>query len=207
MSPAQAYSQAIDLAHQVRNEYGISGPCLKLSQLRAIYKDKGISLTYWQHKMKKLRGAYMNDDLGASVMVYKGLPNDPKIFTLAHELKHHLLDSEACSTVDNSSDVREIAAEVFAAELLLPENLFVQELENRGVTLQEQADIAAVQVAIIKMKRETGTTLSYQGLAKRAGRLKYADVGDLTATKWKVMEESLYGVPFYKRRQSVYVSF
>lgn len=200
MNPTRAYAEAKALAYSVRDEYGIKGPCLKLSQMREIYRDKGIKLTYWTHKLRKLRGAYISDDLGASVMVFKGLPNDPKVFTLAHELKHHLMDSEACSTVESGVATREIAAEVFAAELLFPEDLFVEELANRGVRLSKREDLETVQLAIIKMKRETCTTLSYLGLAKRAERLRYADGGYLVGTKWKKLEEAQYGVPFYRRQ-------
>jgi len=200
MTPAQSYAEARDLAQTVRNDYGIEGACVKISQLRAIYKDKGIKLTYWPYKLRKLRGAYISDDLGASVMVFKGLPNDPKAFTLAHELKHHLLDSESCSTVDNGSDVREIAAEVFAAELLFPEGLFVAELAKRGVNRGQREPLDAVQLAIIGTKRDTGTTLSYQGMAKRAERLGYANRGELVSTRWKKLEEQHFGVPFYRQR-------
>jgi Zn-dependent peptidase ImmA (M78 family) len=200
MTPVQAYAEARELAQTVRNDYGIEGPCVKISQLRAIYKDKGIKLTYWPHKLRKLRGAYISDDLGASVMVFKGLPDDPKAFTLAHELKHHLLDSEACSTVESGSASREIAAEVFAAELLFPEELFVQELATRGVSRGHREPLETVQLAIIQTKRDTGTTLSYLGMAKRAERLRYAESGYLVGTKWKKLEEAHFGVPFYRRR-------
>lgn len=200
MTPAQSYAEAKELAQTVRSNYGIEGPCVKISQLRAIYKDKGIKLTYWPYKLRKLRGAYISDDLGASVMVFKGLPNDPKAFTLAHELKHHLLDSESCSTVDNGSEIREIAAEVFAAELLFPEELFIAELAKRGLIRRKREPLETVQLAIIGAKRDTGTTLSYLGMAKRAERLGYAERGELVGTRWKKLEEQHFGVPFYKQR-------
>lgn len=134
-------------------------------------------------------------------MVFKDLPNDPKIFTLAHELKHHLLDSDSCTTVDGSTAIREISAEVFAAELLLPEKLFIDELFLRRVSRNKKEDLTTVQLAIIKMKRETKTTLSYLGLAKRAERLRYAEKGQLIGTKWKKLEEAYFGKPFYIHSQ------
>jgi Zn-dependent peptidase ImmA (M78 family) len=200
MDAGQAYAEAKAQALKIREAYGVSSPSLKLRKMRDIYKDQGIDLIYWPVKLKVVRGAYICDEDGPTVMVYKDLPTDPKMFTLAHELKHHLIDNGACRTVDNGKDVREIAAEVFAAELLLPETIFIQELGQRGVSLRQPAGLETVRQAIIKMKRETGTTLSYMGLSKRGERLGYAQRGELLGTKWKKLEEAYYGVPFYKRR-------
>lgn len=199
MTPAQAYAEVRILAQTVRDKYGIEGPCLKISKLRAIYKDQDIKLVYWPYKLRKLRGAYIADDLGATVMVFKDLPDDPKAFTLAHELKHHLIDRASCSTTDGGSSIREIAAEVFAAELLFPEALFIQELATRGLCHGRRASLDSTQLAIIQTKRDTGTTLSYLGMAKRAERLGYAERGSLTSTKWKKLEELHFGVPSFRR--------
>jgi hypothetical protein len=200
MDAGQAYAGAIAQARKVREHYGVEGPCLKLRKMRDIYKDQGIDLIYWPVKLKTLRGAYICDEDGPTVMVYKDLPMDPKMFTLAHELKHHLIDNGACRTVDNGKDVREIAAEVFAAELLLPEAIFIEELGQRGIVFRQPSGLGTVQQAIIKMKRETGTTLSYTGLSKRGERLGYAQKGELLGTKWKKLEEAYYGIPFYRQR-------
>ena len=204
MSRSQTYARAKAEALQVRETYGIDGPSLKLQQMRRIYKDQGIDLIYWPVKLRVLRGVYICDEDGPTVMVYKKLPDDPKLFTLAHELKHHLIDNGACSTIDNSSDVREIAAEVFAAELLLPEAIFIQELDQRGVSPHQPGVLETVRRAIIDLKRETGTTLSYAGLSKRGERLGYAATGSLIQTKWKKLEESYYGKPFRRQKYANY---
>jgi IrrE N-terminal-like domain len=193
------YEAARLLAYETREKYGLTGPCVKLSQLKAIYKKLGVKVTYWPYKFSVLRGIYINDDLGPTVMVFKGLPDDPKIFTLGHELKHHLVDNGVCSTIDNDTTLREVAAEVFAAELLLPEELFTSGLEERGVKPGENT-LIEVRHALVRLKKDTGTTLSYTGLAKRADRLGYVSSGALIGTKWKKLEEELYGLPFYKRR-------
>lgn len=199
MTDRHPYEAARLLAYETREKYGLIGPCVKLSQLRAIYKQLGIKVTYWPYKFSVLRGIYINDDLGPTVMVFKGLPDDPKIFTLGHELKHHLVDNGVCSTTDNDSALREVAAEIFAAELLLPEELFTSGLEKLGV-IPSNNTLLEVQHAIVRFKKSTGTTLSYTGLAKRSERLGYVSPGMLVGTKWKKLEEELYGVPFYKRR-------
>jgi hypothetical protein len=200
MTPAEAYHAAQARAQQVRSDYNITGPCLKLKQMRDLYKAHGIELVYWPVKLKVLRGVYINDEDGPTVMVYKKLPDDPKLFTLGHELKHHLLDNGACSTVDGDSAIREIAAEVFAAELLLPEALFIDELTQRSISRGRQSPLEDVKLGILNLKRDTGTTLSYTGLAKRAERLGYADKGTLTTVQWKKLEIAQFGIPFYQRR-------
>jgi hypothetical protein len=49
---------------------------------------------------------------------------------------------------------------------------------------------------LVRLKHETRTTLSYQGLKKRAERLKLAPPGALTKTQFVELEEQLYGKPF-----------
>jgi hypothetical protein len=204
MTPAEAYHAAQARAQQVRSDHNITGPCLKLRQMRALYKAHGIDLIYWDVKLKVLRGVYINDEDGPTVMVYKGLPDDPKLFTLAHELKHHLIDNGACSTVDGDSATREIAAEVFAAELLLPESVFISEMTQRSMVRGGQSAIEDVKLAILNLKRDTSTTLSYTGLAKRAERLGYASKGTLTTVRWKKLEIAHFGVPFYQQKTRFY---
>src|ERR1035438_9542207 len=102
------------LAGQVRSQYGRQTPRVLKSDLRRIYKDQGIHIDLWPYKLRKLRGAYFNDAQGASVMLARGLPDDPIIFTMGHELKHHLVDRESlvalCDPSNQSAEI-EIGAE------------------------------------------------------------------------------------------------
>ncbi len=130
-------------------------------------------------------------------MLAKGLPNDPAIFTMGHELKHHLVDREnivsLCDPSNQSAEV-EIGAEVFAAELIYPEQMFRENLLSMGVTVG-----SCTPQQLVTLKRETQTTLSYAGLAKRAEFLSFAPQNSLGKIAWKKLEESIYGVPFYKQ--------
>jgi Zn-dependent peptidase ImmA (M78 family) len=153
----------------------------------------------WPYKLKKLRGAYFNDENGASVMLAKGLPDDPMIFTMGHELKHHLVDRESivslCDLSNQSAEI-EIGAEIFAAELIYPEQMFHDHLLGLGVTMMG----SCTPEHLVTLKHETRTTLSYAGLAKRAEFLGFAPPDSLGKIAWKKLEESIYGVPFYKQR-------
>lgn len=198
MSRAEHYRQMRLLAGQVREQYGLHTPRVLKSDLRRIYKDQGIKIDLWPYKMKKLRGAYFYDEDGASVMLAKGLPNDPMIFTMGHELKHHLADRDnivsLCDPSSQSTEI-EIGAEIFAAELIFPEQMFRDLLAAMGVTRG-----SCTAQHLVKLKRETQTTLSYAGLAKRAEFLELAPQKSLAKVAWKKLEESIYGVPFYKQR-------
>src|SRR5947209_10023551 len=95
MNRHEYYEQMKDLARRIRTDNGLDSPRVLRSHLRAIYRSHGIAIDLWPAKFRKLRGAYFNDDAGPTVMLARGLPEDPMVFTMAHELKHHLVDSEA----------------------------------------------------------------------------------------------------------------
>jgi hypothetical protein len=71
----------------VRARFGLTSPRVLRSDLRRIYRAEGIQIDLWPHKLRKLRGAYINDEFGPTVMLAKGLPQDPMVFTMGHELK------------------------------------------------------------------------------------------------------------------------
>lgn len=195
MSRSEYYHDMKDLARKVRAEYGLASCRVQKSDLRRIYKAEGVRIDIWPYKLKEVRGAYFRDTLGPTVMVAK-LPTDPFVFTLAHELKHHLFDHGValppCGARNQSEHV-EIGAEIFAAELLFPEADFSRMMSGLGV-----GKGSCKPAHIIEIKRRTGTTLSYLGLVKRAEFLGLAVSGSLPRSGWKMLEEKMYGVPFYK---------
>jgi len=185
------------IARETRAKYGLLTPRVLRSDLRRVYRDQKIRIDLWPHKLRQLRGAYFSDEMGPSVMLSKGLPEDPMVFTMAHELKHHLVDRElAVSYCDpsNASEPIEIGAEIFAAELIFPEHDFANALKSMGIQPG-----ACTPNVLVRLKRETRTTLSYAALVKRATFSGFAAEGSLKGVKWKKLEEEIYGVPFYKR--------
>lgn len=201
MLRSQYYETLKKLARETRAEYGLTSSRVLRSDLRRIYRDQGIRIDLWDHKFTKLRGAYFNDDLGPTVMLCKGLPEDPIVFTMGHELKHHLSDSElSLSYCDssNQSEPIEIGAEVFAAELIYPEEVFADDLLAMGVSIGGCTQ-GCTPETIVRLKHHTRTTLSYAGLVKRAEFLGFASDGVLLGVKWKKLEESIFGPPLYKQ--------
>jgi len=205
MSRFQYYEELKNLAHDMRKAYSISTPRVLRSDMRRIYRSHGIRIDLWPYTLRNLRGAYFNDDLGPSVMIRRSLPQDPMIFTLAHELKHHLVDRDAGPSfcdASNQDQAIEIGAEVFAAEMIYPDDDYVAWMTAEGIMrLQCQPE------DLVRMKNHTRTTLSYAGLVKKAEFLGYARPGAFSKLKWKKLEEQIFGEPFYKkllRRQSSY---
>jgi Zn-dependent peptidase ImmA (M78 family) len=202
MSRSEYYAWLKELARTTRARFGLTSPRVLRSDLRRIYSVEGIRIDLWPYKLRKLRGAYLNDELGPTVMLAKGLPQDPMVFTMGHELKHHLTDSGLSLSycdASNQSDPIEIGAELFAAELIYPDDDFRSDLEE-----MKTAPGQCTPEVLVKLKHETRTTLSYAGLAKRAEFMGFAVEGSLDKVKWKKIEEDMYGEPIYKwlrRRQ------
>ncbi len=197
MSRFAYYQEMKALARQVRAAHDLTTPRVLRSDLRRIYKHHGIRIDMWPHRFKRLRGAYFFDDLGATVMLVRGLPPDPMVFTMGHELKHHLADRGTGLTycdASNENEPIEIGAEVFAAELIFPEQDFIDRLGQMGVA---RGSCSAED--LVRLKRQTGTTLSYAGLAKRAEFLGFATAGSLARVRWKKLEEQMFGEPLYKQ--------
>lgn len=199
MNRFQYYQEMKGLARQVRAAHRLETPRVLRSDLRRIYREYQIRIDPWPYKLKHLRGAYFHDQIGTAVMIADHLPPEPRIFTLAHELKHHLVDRDlslAYCSASNESEQVEIGAEVFAAELIFPESDFAERLVKMGVGKGK-----CEPVHLIRLKNESRTTLSYAGLAKRAEFLEFAQSGSLDGIRWKKLEVQILGEPVYKRIQ------
>ena len=183
------YYEMRELALEVRARNGIEGSDLSMRDMWRIYCEEGIEKLDFRHGFKDLRGAYFNDDCGVTVMLAGGLPDEPTIFTMAHELKHHLVDSEAgpvvCRTNEQTRRI-EIGGEVFAAELIYPERDFVYDLFRllRGMPQTLSPEV------LVELKRKTNTTLSYAALAKRTVLLRLADEKTFRDVRWGTLQNN-----------------
>jgi Zn-dependent peptidase ImmA (M78 family) len=187
MNVQDYYEDLKRLARQVRAKYGLITPRVLPSDLRRIYFNNGIEIDIWPYRLRNLRGAFICDNLGTTVMLAGGLPQDPLVFTMAHELKHFFRDRDlGFSYCDQSNMNRtlEIGAEVFASELLFPDRDFVMHMERMGVRRNQ-----CLPNTLVHLKHWTRTTLSYAGLAIKAERLRFAPAGSLTKVKtWRKLE-------------------
>jgi Zn-dependent peptidase ImmA (M78 family) len=186
---AKAYYENLkQLARQVRAENGLNSPRVLPSDLRRIYFKNGIEIDLWPYRLRNLRGAFICDKLGTTVMLARGLPLDPLVFTMAHELKHFFRDRNlGISYCDqsNASKILEIGAEIFASELLFPDRDFILHMERMGVRENE-----CLPRTLVHLKRKTRTTLSYAGLAIKAERLRFAPPNSLSKVRtWRKFEQ------------------
>ena len=196
MNTQSYYEDLKQLARQVRAENGLSSPRVLASDLRRIYAKYGIVVDEWPYRFRHLRGAFINDHLGATVMLAKGLPQDPMVFTMAHELKHYFRDRDLGISYCDQSNLNkslEVGAEIFAAELLFPDRDFISHMRMMGVRRNQ-----CMPKTLIQLKRKTRTTLSYAGLAIKAEWLGFAPSHSLTTIKtWRKLE-ALYSPPTHR---------
>lgn len=204
MDRGDYYEEMRRRAREVRSQYAIRTESLGLREILAIYRDQRIQLDRWKPRLRKVRAAYFVVDEESSVLLNAAIiPVEPKLFALAHELKHHLIDREAaklrplgCQTDFASKDPVEIGAEIFAAEFIFPQDNFAAWLEEFGVSGHcSPADV-------VRVKRGCPAKVSYQFIVKRLEWLGHVDRGEYSKTQWVKLEESIYGQPLYKRIQA-----
>jgi Zn-dependent peptidase ImmA (M78 family) len=200
MSRHAYYEDIKELAREKRQLYGVDTGAFGLREVRKIYKGEGIRLDCWPLSCK-IKAIYMCTDDDPSVAVQKSLPNEPKLFALVHELKHHYRDGEAlnggvisCGDY-NANELIEKGAEVFAAEFIYPEEEFREDV--RGLYAGAwRAD------NVVIFKRGCKAKVSYRFICKRLERLGHIEPGQFNDVKFQKLEETMFGVPFYRRRRA-----
>lgn len=197
-SRRQYYDDLLQLARDKREAYGVQTAAFGLKQVRDIYKAEGIKIDYWPLPYK-IKALYMCADDHCSVAIQKSLPDEPKLFALVHELKHHyrdrnLLGSGVISCGDyNANELIEKGAEVFAAEFIYPEAEFIEDMRYRGVSIWDEE-------AVVRLKRDCKAKVSYRYLCKRLERIGLVTSGRFSGVQFQKLEDSIFGVPFYRRR-------
>ena len=199
MSRRVYYEDLKRMALEKRAEHRVQTGCFGLLEVRAIYKQEGIRIDYWRLP-RKVKALYMCDDGDCSVALQRTLPDEPKLFALIHELKHHYRDQEAlgagvihCGDYD-ANELIEKGAEVFAAEFIYPEAEFVEDLQKSGLTVRQASDV-------VDVKRNCNAKVSYRFICKRLERLGLVTPGQFNGVQFQKLEDEIYGVPFYRRRR------
>lgn len=185
------------LAREVREKYADKLVKVNLTSLKAIYKAEGLELEYRSINSARIRAMYFCDEVGCTVMVKKELRMEQKLFSMAHELKHHLADRDDieagtyfCGDYHANARV-EVGAEVFAAELIYPRSEVIREWSSFGLSAQCSAE------DIVRFKVRFGRPISYRTLLKRLELCKLVVTSRFDGTKFKVLEDKLFP-PFYK---------
>jgi Zn-dependent peptidase ImmA (M78 family) len=198
MSRNAYFEDLKQLAREKRTHYKVDTAAFGLRELRRIYKAEGIRIDPWPLS-RKIKALYMCAGGDCSVALQKSLPDEPKLFALVHELKHHYTDRDSlgagglrCGDYE-ANELIEKGAEVFAAEFIYPESEFREDVEAFGhpITTPE---------AIVDFKRSCTAKVSYRFICKRLERIGLIGVGQFDKVQFHKLEEEIYGLPFYKRR-------
>lgn len=169
MNRSVYYNDLKSLARKKRDEYEIDTGRFGLMQARQIYKAEGITIDL-RPLTSKLKALYMCSEGDCSVAIKKSLPDEPKLFALMHEYKHHLTDREAlgngvihCGDYNAYQEI-EIGAEIFAAEFIYPEEEFASDIGALELSYWQAEDV-------VRFKRECKAKVSYTFICKRLGRV------------------------------------
>ena len=198
MSRSAYYDDMRELAREKRGLHRVDTAGFGLREVRGIYKVEGVRIDFWPLPYK-IKALYMCADGDCSVAIQRTLPDEPKLFALIHELKHHYRDREAlgsgiihCGDY-NRNEVIEIGAEVFAAEFIYPEAEFAGDIAALGVRVWDAE-------RVVRLKRGCKAKVSYRFLCKRLERLGLVARGQFDGVQFQKLEEKLFGLPYYKLR-------
>ena len=189
------YEDLKQLAREKREYYGVDTAAFGLREIRKIYGAEGIKIDYYPLPYK-IKALYMCADGDFSVAVQRKLPDEPKLFALVHELKHHYRDQDALASGFiscgdyNMNEPIEKGAEVFAAEFIYPEAEFVDDLDRIEISTWRPEDV-------VTLKRNCKAKVSY-----RFEHLTLVVPGAFETVKFQKLEESLFGVPYHRRRRT-----
>jgi Zn-dependent peptidase ImmA (M78 family) len=200
LTRAQYFRQMKALAQQTRTRYPKECATLSLTSVKSIYKAEKIELDYRNIKSPRIRAAYFCDECGCSVMVKKSLPKEPKLFSLVHELKHHLSDQQliidgklVCGDYNENEQI-EVGAEVFAAEFIYPEEDMRRDCQEFGIRpgVCSEEDI-------VRFKKWCKRPVSYTFLLKRLRFLNVINGNQFESVQFQKLEEKLFP-PIYKQQ-------
>jgi Zn-dependent peptidase ImmA (M78 family) len=200
VSRSEYYRQCRTLAQLKRALHCVQTDSLNLVVMQNIYRAEGISIDRRKLTGNRIRAAYYCDDNDCSVLVEKALPKEPKLFALAHELKHHYMDRQQITDGEiecgdyNAHEVIEKGAEVFAAEFIYPEAEMLQLIGEMRIT-----NLTCTAEKVVEFKRECRACVSYTFIVKRFTRFGLCQRGVFDKVKFTQLEEQLFGVPIYKQ--------
>lgn len=118
-----------EIAYKIRNYLGIpTGP---IDDIVSLLEKNGIIVMFLDiDDMEKFDGLTMFTGTHAPVIwINRNIPNDRKRFTLAHELGHLVMHLRS-ENLEKSEDQKEIEADKFAGEFLMPQSQCKEDFYN-----------------------------------------------------------------------------
>lgn len=199
-SRSSYYNEMRRLALSKRAEHDVETAGLNLTVMARVYRREGIKIDRWDLQGRKIKASYFCDDGDRSVLVNKNLPRKPKLFALAHELKHHYVDQDLlkdgrlrCGDY-NRHEFIEKTAEVFGAEFIYPEDEMRELAAGMNVTAH-----TCSKEKVVEFKRACPACVSYTFIVKRFEWFGFCPRGAYDRVHFQKLEEELYGLPIYKQ--------
>ena len=154
----------IDAAKAIRKEFNIKSD-EPIYDLVSLIEDAGIKLYLNDFNFQKTFGLSVNkEDGGPAIIVNnnEAISVERKIFTIAHELGHLILHKNSFDgEVSEENETEEKQADMFAAELLMPQEAFEKQWEaHSGISWID---------AVLQIKQYFG--VSYQTVLYRLNDL------------------------------------
>ena len=199
MTPSQYYEVCLQLARNKRVEHKVNTASLNLNVMRQIYRDEHIAIDQ-QPLGYRIRAAYYCDDEDCSVLLNSKLPREPRLFALAHELKHHYLDRKKIENGEircgsyNANELIEKAAEAFAAEFIYPRSEMLELIAAIGIT-----NLTCTPERVVELKRACPVSVSYTFVVKRLEWFRLCQYEAFKKVQFQKLEERMFGLPIYKR--------
>ena len=190
------YEKIKSLARQKKRLYLREARYFGLREINKIYTVEGIKISYRDSGgFQKLKAAYFHDVDGVDVIINKKLPSEVRLFALIHELKHHYTDSDRLKGIVACYDEKplvEKSAEVFAAEFIWPESMFLNDLRTLGIT-----KINCSPQKIVQFKRQFNMPVKYKFIRKRLEWFGIIAPGEYADVKFVNLEYEIFGLPVY----------
>lgn len=188
------------LAREKRHLHNVQTDKLNIRFIQCVYKAEGIKIDRRTLRGNRIRASYFCEDGECSVLLKKDLPPAPKLFALAHELKHHYVDQQLmkdgairCGDY-NRNEFIEKTAEVFAAEFIYPESEMREMAASMGINAQ-----SCTKEKIVDFKRACPVCISYIFVVKRFERFGFCSRGEFKDIQFQKLEEEIHGLPIYKQ--------
>ncbi|WP_319371990.1 ImmA/IrrE family metallo-endopeptidase [uncultured Ilyobacter sp.] len=148
-----------DLAAKIRNEYNLTSLPIDIAKILNDKNIKFFTANLDNINGYELSGLIEKKDNGEIRIIVNNQHQDTRnVFTVAHELGHYFLGDlngkkRVVSLRGGSKNKKERAADFFAAELLMPEDLIRETIEKLFFpTLQEMANKFRVSRAAMKYR-------------------------------------------------------
>jgi Zn-dependent peptidase ImmA (M78 family) len=199
MIPSLYYREMRSLALAKRQAHCVETQLLDIKFMQRIYKAEGIRIDRWDTS-PRIRAAYFCENKDYSVLINKNLPREPKLFSMAHELKHHYADQSSLKGGNikcgdyNANKVIEIGAEIFAAEFIYPEDEMKDLVDELGMKPEN-----CTPQTIVEFKRVCPAKVSYSFLVKRFEWFGLFQLTKYKDIRFQKLEEQMYGLPIYKQ--------